>query len=104
MLKVYQECCQNCLLSKDRIVSPKRAKDLLKEIEEKQSYFVCHKASMNNEEIVCKKFFDELGHQSQMIRIAERLNAVQFIEQNNNEKLMSYASMSNREKSIENGI
>jgi hypothetical protein len=104
MLKVYQECCQNCLLSKDRIVSPKRAKDLLKEIEEKQSYFVCHKASMNGEEIVCKTFFDKLGHQSQMIRIAERLNAVQFIEQNNNEKLMSYASMSNREKSIENGI
>jgi hypothetical protein len=59
---------------------------------------------MNGEEIVCKTFFDKLGHQSQMIRIAERLNAVQFIEQNNNEKLMSYASMSNREKSIENGI
>lgn len=104
MLKVYKECCGNCLLSKDRIVSPKRAKDLLKEIEEKQSYFVCHKASMNNEEIVCKKFFDELGYQSQMIRIAERLNAVQFVEQKNNEKLRSYASMSNRQKSIENGI
>ena len=100
MLKVYQECCQNCLLSKDRIVSPKRAKDLLKEIEEKQSYFVCHKASMNGEEIVCKTFFDKLGHQSQMIRIAERLNAVQFVEQNNNEKLISYASMTNRGKSL----
>jgi hypothetical protein len=104
MLKVYKECCGNCLLSKDRIVSPKKAKQLLEEIKEKQSYFVCHKASMNNEEIVCKKFFDELGHQSQMIRIAERLNAVQFVEQKNNEKLLSYASMNNREKSIENGI
>jgi hypothetical protein len=104
MLKVYQECCRNCLLSKDRIVSSKRAKDLLKEIEQKQSYFVCHKASMNDEEIVCKTFFDKLGHQSQMIRIAERLNAVQFVEQNNTEKLRSYTSLNQREKRIENGI
>ena len=100
MLKVYQECCHNCLLSKDRIVSPKKAKQLLEEIKEKQSYFVCHKASMNNEEIVCKKFFDELGHQSQMIRIAERLNAVQFIEQTNTEKLIPYCSITERGKSI----
>jgi cystathionine beta-lyase family protein involved in aluminum resistance len=55
---------------------------------------------MNGEEIVCKTFFDKLGHQSQMIRIAERLNAVQFVEQNNNEKLISYASMTNRGKSL----
>ena len=94
MLKVYKECCHNCLLTKDRIVSPKRAKDLLEEISEKQSYFVCHKASMNGEEIVCKNFFDKLGHQSQLIRIAERLNAVQFVEQTNTEKLMSHSSIS----------
>jgi hypothetical protein len=98
MLKVYQECCHNCLLSKDRIVSPKRAKELLKEIAEKQSYFVCHKASMNGEEIVCKTFFDKLGHQSQMIRIAERLNVVQFVEQNNTEKLKSFASIKTNKK------
>ena len=53
---------------------------------------------MNGEEIVCKTFFDKLGHQSQMIRIAERLNAVQFVEQNNIEKLRSYASLNQREK------
>jgi hypothetical protein len=100
MLKVYKECCGNCLLSKDRIVSPKRAKDLLKEIEEKQSYFVCHKASMKSEEIVCKNFFDKLGHQSQIIRIAERLNAVQFIEQTDTEKLIPYRSITERGKSI----
>jgi hypothetical protein len=100
MLKVYKECCANCLLSKDRIVSPKRAKELLKDIAEKQSYFVCHKASINGEEIVCKTFFDELGRQSQMIRIAERLNSVQFVEQENKEKLIPYSSMVVRDKSI----
>lgn len=98
MLKVYKECCHNCLLSKDRIVSPKRAKDLLNEIAEKQSYFVCHKASVKGEEIVCKTFFDKLGHQSQMIRIAERLNAVEFVEQNNTEKIIYYESLNKRKK------
>lgn len=100
MLKVYKECCRNCLLSKDRIVSPKRAKDLLNEIFKKQSYFVCHKASMNSEEIICKTFFDKLGHQSQMIRIAERLNAVRFVEHTSTEKLTPYASVIKRVKSI----
>ena len=100
MLKVYKECCGNCLLSKDRIVSPKRAKDLLNEIKEKQSYFVCHKASMNGEEIVCKTFFDKLGHQSQMIRIAERLNVVQFVEQTDTKKLIPYSAMTTRGKLI----
>jgi hypothetical protein len=101
MLKVYKECCDNCLLTKDRIVSPKRAKDLLEEIAEKQSYFVCHKASMNGEEIVCKNFFDKLGHQSQLIRIAERLNSVQFVEQTKTEKLTPY-SVFNKTKSVIN--
>ena len=84
-------------MSKDRIVSPKIAKDLLNEIKEKQSYFVCHKASMNGEEIVCRKFFDKLGHQSQMIRIAERLNVVQFVEQTDAEKLIPYSAITTRE-------
>ena len=67
----------------------------------KKSYFVCHKASMNEEEIVCKNFFDKLGHQSQMIRIAERLNCVEFVEQKDNEKLVPYSCMVARGKSIE---
>jgi hypothetical protein len=81
MLKVYSNCCKNCLLSKDRIVSSKRAKDILKGCVKNQTYFVCHKASMNGENIVCKSFFDKLGHNSQLIRIAERLNAIQLVEQ-----------------------
>ena len=102
MLKVYKECCHNCLLTKDRIVSPKRAKYLLEEIAEKQSYFVCHKASMNGEEIVCKNFFDKLGHQSQLIRIAERLNVVQFVEQTKTEKLMPYSAFKKTKSLVNN--
>jgi hypothetical protein len=32
-LKVYKQCCNNCLLSEDRIVSAKRAKEIMREIQ-----------------------------------------------------------------------
>ena len=37
-LKVFNKSCQNCLLSKDRIVSPERAKEIIEECKKKQMY------------------------------------------------------------------
>lgn len=96
MLKVFKECCKNCLLSPDSIVSPKRRKDILQGCAQKQAYFVCHKASIDDKEIVCKTFYDKLGHISQMIRIAERLNSVEFVEQPEHEKLITHKEMENK--------
>lgn len=81
MLKVYSDCCKNCLLSKNRIVSSQRANQIIKGCKKDQVYFICHKASMDGKDIVCKSFFDKLGHYSQLIRIAERLNAIELVEQ-----------------------
>lgn len=86
-LKVYKECCGNCLLSPDAIVSNKRRKEIIQSCVQDQIHFICHKASMNNEDVCCKSFFDKLGHQSQMIRIAERMNMIEYVEQPCKEKL-----------------
>lgn len=86
-LKVYNECCKNCLLSKNRIVSGMRVKDIIQTCTKKQTHFICHKASMEDKEIVCKSFYDKLGHVSQMVRIAERLNVIEFVDQPEHEKL-----------------
>lgn len=91
-LRVFKECCKNCLLSEDRIVSPKRAKDLIKECTSTDNHFICHKASKNGEEIICNKFFQTIRN-SQMIRIAERLNVLDFVEQTDIEKLPTYKEM-----------
>lgn len=96
MLNVYKECCQNCLLSADSIVSPARRKEIVQECVKKQNHFFCHKSTIENKEIVCKTFFDTLGHHSQMIRIAGRLNMIKFVEQPVAEKLPTYNEM--REK------
>jgi len=93
MLKVYKDCCKNCLLSPDSIVSPKRRKEIINTCAKKQSYFICHKASMDNKEVVCKTFYDTLGHISQMVRIAQRLNAIEEVEQPEAEKLPTYKEM-----------
>ena len=100
-LKVFKECCKNCLLSEDRIVSSKRAKEIIKDCAESQTHFICHKATMNgDEEVVCKKFFDTIGYKSQMVRIAQRLNALEFVEQSDTEKLSTFKEMSTRQRSL----
>ena len=97
-LKVFKECCKNCLLSEDRIVSSKRAKEIIKNCAENQTHFICHKASMNGDEVVCKKFFVTMGYKSQMVRIAQRLNALEFVEQSDTEKLPTFKEMSIRKR------
>lgn len=93
-MKVYNQQCQNCLFSEDSIVSPERRKDIVQSCKSNQSFFVCHKSSIQgDEDVCCKKFFDTLGHFSQMIRIAERLGCVQVIDQEDSEKLPSYREM-----------
>lgn len=92
-LKVFSECCKNCLLSADRIVSPKRAMQIIKVCISSQSYFICHKATIKSEEIVCKNFYEQFGEYSQMIRIADSLGCTEFVPQTDSEKLITYKEM-----------
>ena len=94
-MKVFKENCENCLLSVNSIVSPKRRKEIIKNCTENQTHFICHKASMNNEDVCCKTFYDKLGQHSQMIRIAERLGCVDFIEHKDNKKITTHKEMLN---------
>lgn len=93
MMKVYKECCKNCLLSADSIVSPTRRKEIITGCVKKQTHFQCHKATIEGKDILCKTFFDKLGHHSQMVRIAERLNMIEYVDQPEQEKLTSYSEM-----------
>lgn len=94
-MKVYKECCKNCLLSPDSIVSPNRRREIINNCVSKSSHFICHKASMRDEDVCCKTFYDELGHTVNLIRIAQRLNMVEFVEQPDTERLPSYKEQQN---------
>lgn len=101
MMKVYSECCKNCLLSKDRIVSPQKAKEIVKGCLETQDYFICHKSSIEGldtgegGDIMCKSFHDQFAEHSQLYRIAQRLNVVEFVPQTDTPRLPSYNEMYN---------
>jgi hypothetical protein len=78
MLKVMQTPCNECLFTKNKIVSDARRSQLLRQISKDQTHFNCHKATIEGAEYCCKNFYDKLGHTSNMIRIAERLKMIEF--------------------------
>lgn len=77
MFKVYEERCPECLFGKDKIVSDSRRKDILETCRKKDSFFVCHKASLRGENVCCRGFYDAQG--SSLIQLAKRLNVASFI-------------------------
>tara|TARA_R110000851_G_C12669274_1_gene522425 strand:+ start:72 stop:341 length:270 start_codon:yes stop_codon:yes gene_type:complete len=78
MLKVMKTPCDQCLFTKNKIVSDSRRAQLLQDISKKQSHFICHKATISGTEHCCKNFYEKLGETSNMIRIAKRLNMIEF--------------------------
>ena len=78
MFQVKKERCDQCLYSKDKIVSNARRKQLLADIKKRDGHFSCHKATIEGKDICCNGFYE--SSTSNMIRIAQRLNCVEFVE------------------------
>jgi hypothetical protein len=78
MFKVCEQKCDQCLFTPDRIVSKARMQEILAECERKDIHFVCHKATIEGEDVCCKGFYD--ARTSQLMRIAQRLNKVEFVK------------------------
>lgn len=78
MLKVAKKCCGQCLFTSKKIVSDERKASILEDCVRNDTHFVCHKASMKGEDVVCRGFFG--NHDSSMIRIAGRLNMIEFVD------------------------
>lgn len=96
--EVYSEQCKNCLLSKDRIVSGQRAREIIQGCITSGSYFICHKASLSGKETACRGFYDAFEDRSQIIQVAKRLGVVREVPQPDNTRLPSHRDM-NKTKS-----
>lgn len=68
-LRVCSEQCDQCLFSKNRIVSASRMKEILDGCKEDDDHFLCHKATVVGEKIICKGFYDSMT--SKAIRYAK---------------------------------
>ena len=78
MFKVKKERCNECLYSKDRVVSQSRAKQVIKDCRRNDSHFQCHKGTINGDDICCRGFYD--SESTNLIRIAQRLNMIKFVD------------------------
>jgi hypothetical protein len=77
--KVMKEQCDECLFSPQRIVSARRMAQLLKECCRDDTHFICHKATIEGKEACCRAFYDQNPGATNLMRIAGRLNAVEFV-------------------------
>ena len=78
MFEVMSRKCDQCLMTKDRIVSGRRAAQLVEECRRKDQSFLCHKGTMEGRKIACRGHFDTgVG---QFSRIAERLGMIVEID------------------------
>lgn len=77
MFEVKNKCCNQCLFSKNKIVSDKRKEELLENIWDTW-HFICHKATIEWKDICCKWFYDNVKNQK--IRMAERLWIVDLVD------------------------
>lgn len=75
--QVIAEQCDQCLFSKNKIVSDRRRNQLLRECKKKDAHFICHKATMVGQEACCRVFFDTRS--TNLMRIARRIGAVEFV-------------------------
>lgn len=84
--EIADKCCDECLFSDARIVSDKRREQILDECEMKDSYFICHKATSRDREaqVMCRGHYNAVEDGAmvppQMLRIAQRLGCVIFID------------------------
>lgn len=75
--EVCEERCDQCLFSKDKIVSDSRRREILKHCSSQDAHFVCHKASIANRDVCCRGFYD--AYSTNLIRISGRLGMLNFV-------------------------
>lgn len=74
-MKVCEKKCEECLFSKNRIVSKERAQAIMRKIVRTDSHFMCHKGQGD---VVCAGSVD--FHQGQLYRIMGRLDGIELVD------------------------
>jgi hypothetical protein len=81
--RVCAKRCDQCLFSSAKIVDEERKTQVLNEAAAHDSHFVCHKFSIAegmDSQVCCRGFYDRDPAATNLMRIAERLGVVEFVE------------------------
>jgi len=80
MLKVMNSKCDQCLFTKNRVVSSVRMAEIVDECLAHDTYFECHKGTIVHDHIVCRGFYDLYKYDVLVTRIACMYNFIDFVE------------------------
>ena len=83
-LKVCAKVCNECLFSQNRLILDWHAQEIIDNCLKQDRFFICHKFNLlpnsTNDPVCCKGFYDRHKRDVLPIRLAEMLNAVEFVE------------------------
>lgn len=75
-MQVCSRKCNQCLFSKDRLVSADQANALIRASLQDGGFFNCHKGSIAGEPLVCNQFWQTYRHKCDTLQLAQRLDAM----------------------------
>ena len=79
--RVCAERCDECLFGRTPIVSDSRRRAILADIQRKDTHFICHKFALaGGQDVCCRGDYDRNPARTNLMRIAGRLGAVEFVE------------------------
>lgn len=79
MFLVMSKSCDQCLMTKNKIVSDRRRDRILEETEKNDSHFICHKATMAGKDIACFGHFSSTGG-GRLGRMSKHFGLVQYVD------------------------
>lgn len=78
--KVCAHQCNECLFSANRVVSQRRAKQIVTDCLKNDDWFVCHKFSILGLRVCCRGFWDRHKRDVYPLRLAQMfISTVQFV-------------------------
>lgn len=75
--KVQEKNCNNCLFTKNKIVSESRKAEVLERCKKNKTQFICHKASAKKMKVICRGFYDTQANQ-EINAMLEMLGQIEF--------------------------
>lgn len=81
--RVCKKRCDQCLFSSAKVVDDRRKLDILRTCATEDRHFICHKftiAEGPESQVCCRGFYDANPAATNLMRIAGRLGAVEFVD------------------------
>ena len=79
-MKVQKNQCNQCLFTKNRVVSKERMLDVVEQTLKQNTYFECHKATIQKQDVCCKGYWDRYKDHFTLGRIIQRLGGPECVE------------------------